>query len=86
MGCHSKWHKRTVAQGSNRRIGQVASSSSSFAGQGTVEYALVTIAVFAAVSALFLIVRAISDGGITQGVLDSLTHRLPRGVLDIALF
>ena len=64
----------------------MGSSSSSFTGQGTVEYALVTIAVFAAVSALFLIVRAISDGGITQGVLDSLTHRLPRGVLDIALF
>ena len=86
MGRHSRWHKWTVGQDSSRRIAQAGSAYSSFAGQGTVEYALVTIAVFAAISALFLIVNSVSDGGITQRVLDSLTHRLLRGVLDIALF
>ena len=86
MGRHSRWHKRTVGQDSSRRIAQAGSAYSLFAGQGTVEYALVTIAVFAAISALFLIVNSVSDGGITQRVLDSLTHRLLRGVLDIALF
>ena len=86
MGCHSRGHKRTVAQDDSRRIAQADSIRSSFVGQGTIEYALVTIAVFAAISALFLIARSVGDGGIAQGVLDSLTHRLPIGVLDIALF
>lgn len=86
MGCHSKRHKRTVAQDESGRIAQAGIGRSPFVGQGTVEYALVTIAVFAAISALFLLARSVSDGGIAQGVLNSLTHRLPIGVLDIALF
>ncbi len=33
-----------------------------------------------------LIAHAVAEGGIAQGVLDSLTHRLPKGVLDAMLF
>lgn len=33
-----------------------------------------------------LIARAVAEEGMAQGVLDSLTHRLPKGVLDAMLF
>lgn len=55
-------------------------------GQATVEYALLVIAVLAIVLGMGALARAISSGALSIGVLDSLSHRLPKGVLDIALF
>ncbi len=69
-------------------IGGPASKSGHWAraGQGTVEYALVTAAVLVIIVALGALVDAVGEGGITQGVLDSLTHRMPGGVFDLVLF
>lgn len=55
-------------------------------GQGTVEYALVVAGVLIVAVGFSLIAHAVAEGGIAQGVLDSLTHRLPKGVLDAMLF
>ncbi len=81
----SRRHKRSVTQ--KRALASwVYFGRPVRIGQGSVEYALVTAAVLAALAACGLIVRAVGDGGIVQGVLNALTHRLPEGVLDIALF
>lgn len=57
-----------------------------FRGQGTLEYALVLSGVLAAILGLGMLARAIFGGPAAQAVLDSLTHRLPTGVLDAMLF
>lgn len=55
-------------------------------GQGTVEYAIVVAGVLIVAAAFSLLAHAVAEGGVAQGVLDSLTHRLPKGVLDVRLF
>lgn len=55
-------------------------------GQGTVEYALVTVAFLAIALCLGVLWRFIADGGFASGVVDSLTHRLAKGMADIVLF
>lgn len=55
-------------------------------GQGTVEYALITAAFLAIALCLGVLWRFIADGGFASGVVDSLTHRLTKGVADVVLF
>lgn len=55
-------------------------------GQGTVEYALVTAAFLAIVLCLGVLWRFASEGGFASGVVDSLAHRLARGMADVVLF
>ena len=76
MDRHRGWHQRTLS-------GVRASCG---AGQGTVEYALVVAGVLVVAVGFSLIAHAVAEGGMAQGVLDSLTHRLPKGVLDAMLF
>lgn len=55
-------------------------------GQGTVEYALVAIGLFAVVMGLSVLARVFIGGSATELLLGSLTHRLPKGVADVILF
>lgn len=73
MERHRGWHQRPVA-GACRL------------GQGAVEYALVVAGVLVVALGFAAILHAVSQGGAAQGVADALTHRLPKGVLDVALF
>lgn len=76
MDCHRGWHQRALAW--------VRTPCGS--GQGTVEYALVVAGVLVVAVGFSLIAHVVAEGGMAQGVLDSLTHRLPKGVLDAMLF
>lgn len=76
MDCHRGWHQRALAW----------ARTSCGSGQGTVEYALVVAGVLVVAVGFSLIAHAVAEGGMAQGVLDSLTHRLPKGVLDAMLF
>lgn len=57
-----------------------------FSGQSSVEYALVVVGVFAVVACLGFMVHAFAEGPLGRVVLESLSHRLVRGVLDVAVF
>ena len=50
------------------------------------EYAIVVAGVLIVAVAFSLLAHAVAEGGVAQGVLDSLTHRLPKGVFDVRLF
>lgn len=58
----------------------------SCSGQSSVEYALVTIALLAIALGFGALYNAFSDGSMAHIAVDSLTHRLPKGVFDIVLF
>lgn len=82
MECHSRRHWRAVALA--RRFlhgGRVAQR-----GQSTVEYVLVVVGLFAIVVGFAAFVRAISSGSFESVVLDSLSHRLIRGIADVVAF
>lgn len=55
-------------------------------GQGTVEYALVATAFIAMIVCLGVLWRFVAEGGFSSGVVESLTHRLAKGVVDLAAF
>ena len=55
-------------------------------GQSTVEYAIVCAGVLALVVGLGVLLHAASDGAMADHVLDALSHRLPKGVLDVFAF
>lgn len=60
--------------------------SSCASGQSSVEYALVIVALLAIALGFGALYQAFSDGSVALIVVDSLTHRLPKGVFDIVLF
>ncbi len=60
--------------------------SNGASGQGTVEYALVTVAFLAIAIGLAMLWRFLAEGGFAVAVVDSLTHRLVKGVFDLVLF
>ena len=55
-------------------------------GQSTVEYALVVAGLLAIIVGLAALVRAVSAGAFEDVVLESLSHRLVRGVVDVVAF
>lgn len=55
-------------------------------GQGSVEYALVVVAFLAVAIALGALWHFVSEGDLAQDAVETLTHRIPRGVLDVVLF
>lgn len=52
-------------------------------GQGSVEYALVLVGLIALGAALASLTGFFDEGGFEQRFLESLTHRLSWGVLDV---
>lgn len=78
MECDCGRYQRPVIKPPARPLGN--------SGQGTVEYALVTAALLAVAVCFALVMAHVSDGGAAEDVLSSLTHRLPKGVLDVMLF
>ena len=55
-------------------------------GQSTVEYALVVAAFIAVAIGLSAFIRAIDSRAFTDVVLQPMTHRLAKGVLDVLAF
>lgn len=74
--------RRTCAR--SQLPGMVAPSA--LQGQGTVEYALITMAFLAIAICLGVLWRFVSEGGFVADVTGFLTHRLAKGVADIVLF
>lgn len=72
MGRDRGWHKRAVAIGES--------------GQSTVEYAVVAAALTMMVVGMGALWRFFSDGSAVSVVIESLTHALPWGVLDVSAF
>lgn len=55
-------------------------------GQGTVEYALMAAALIAVAAGLAAFWHFAAQGSFASAAVESLSHRLAKGVLDIALF
>ena len=79
MECDCQRHKRALANGRNVLLNAEN-------GQSTVEYALVVTAFIAVAIGLSAFIHAIDSGAFTDVVLQSMTHRLAKGVLDVLAF
>lgn len=55
-------------------------------GQGSVEYALVVVVFLAVAIALGALWHFVSEGDFARDAAETLTHRIPWGVLDVILF
>ncbi len=55
-------------------------------GQSTIEYALVTAGFLALLTGTGVLMHYIAEGRLASLVVESLTHRLPWGVIDVGLF
>lgn len=79
MERNRQWHKWALT--STRKAVPSAEK-----GQSTVEYALVVAAFVAVAIGISAFVRAIASGTLSNIVLQSMTHRLAKGVLDVLAF
>lgn len=79
MECDCQRHKRALASDRNRL-------PSAENGQSTLEYALVATAFIAVAIGISTFIHAIDSGTFADIVLQSMTHRLAKGVLDVLAF
>ena len=77
--CDRQRHKRALASDRNRL-------PSAENGQSTVEYALVVTAFIAVAIGFSAFIHAIDSGAFADIVLQPMTHRLAKGVLDVLAF
>lgn len=93
MGCHRERHQRAVtalARHAGARGGAEAAARESESGQGTVEFALVTVGFLAVVVACGALWRALGDGAFVEHALTSASHHvqaaMPGSIADVFLY
>ncbi len=79
MECDRQRHKRALVSGRN-------ALPNAENGQSTVEYALLVTAFIAVAIGLSAFIHAIDSGAFADVVLQPMTHRLAKGVLDVLAF
>lgn len=79
MECDRQRHKRALASDRNRL-------PNAENGQSTVEYVLVVAAFIAIATGFSSFIHAIDSGTFADIVLQPMTHRLAKGVLDVLAF
>lgn len=79
MECDRQRHKRALASDRNRL-------PSAENGQSTVEYTLVVTAFIAVAIGFSAFIHVIDSGAFVDIVLQPMTHRLAKGVLDVLAF